>query len=302
MKLLNLISAFCTSAVFLLNTQANAAITNNAATSTLAYHLATNATGRAAGYTGGYREQLEFSAPYATNANQLARFTNAAWANTFWLKHVTGLSATPIGFTNVLGGQGLPTMISPRHYLCATHMHCEDYTLAFLDTNNFTYFRKVLQRLDLTNDITVGILDQDLPPSVGYLPVLPANYTNYLPANSTAILQGIGMNQDFCLFGEPMNFGHGKIVAWNSALNVPSGLHTNWNVGLRGGDSSNPAMILIRNQLVLVSHNYFANSGPNYACYLDAINAAMHQLSKKYNTRTDYQLTTYNLTNWPMVK
>jgi hypothetical protein len=46
--------------------------------------------------------------------------TNAVWSKHFWLKDVQGLSATCIGFSNGLGGQGLMTMVSPRHYLCAT--------------------------------------------------------------------------------------------------------------------------------------------------------------------------------------
>ena len=270
---------------------------------TLAYHLATNAAARITGPTHGYYEILEFtSPPGVSNSTQLIRFTNAVWSDKFWLKNVTGLCATPIGFTNVLGGQGLPTMVSPRHYLCATHMHCESYCIAFLDTNNQVFWRRVLERIELTNDTTVGILDRDLPPSVGFLPVLPANFTNYLPTANNVAVQGIGMNQDFCLFGEPMNFAHPIFATWNSAFNVPNGLGTNWNVTIRAGDSSNPAMLLIGNQLVLVSHNYFVNGGPNYAYQLGAINAAMHQLSKKHHAGNDYQLTEYSLAGWPTVR
>lgn len=269
---------------------------------TLAYHLATNAIARTNGFTAGFYDLLEFTAPWCTNTLQIERFTNAVWSQKFWLKNVIGLSATPIGFTNVFGGQGLPTMVSPRHYLCATHMHCESYTIAFLDTNNMTHWRKVLQRLDVTNDTTVGILDQDLPPSVGFLPVLSPSYTNYLPTANNSIVQGIGMNQDFCLFSEPMNFSSPNAVLWNSGLNVPGGLGTNWNVTIRGGDSSNPALLLIGQQLVLVSHNAFVSGGPNYAFLIAPINEAMHQLSKKNHVRSDYQLTEFSLTNWPAVR
>jgi hypothetical protein len=265
---------------------------------TLAHHLATNALARAGALPGTFSDELEFSAPAVTNASQRERFTGAKWSQNFWLKNVAGLAATPIGFTNLLGGQGLPTMISPRHYLCATHMHCESYTLAFLDTNNTVHFRKVLQRVDLANDTSVGILDADLPPAVGFLPVLPENFTNELPADAKAIVQGIGMNQGFCLFSAPLNFSQPPMVLWNSALAVPGGLGTNWTAALHAGDSSCPAMILVRNQLVLVSHNYFANGGPNYALQIPAINAAMHRLSTNQHARTDYQLTVFPLAAW----
>ncbi len=121
---------------------------------TLPYHLSTNVAGRAEGRTGGYADMLEFNAP---NSTGLDRLTNAVWSHTFWLKGVQGLSATPIGYSNVLGGQGLTTMVSPRHYLCATHMHPESYMIAFLDSNNVVYWRKTLQRADVGNDISVGI-------------------------------------------------------------------------------------------------------------------------------------------------
>lgn len=269
---------------------------------TITHHLATNAAARTRGLAGGYSSELEFQSPYATNADQLIRLTNATWTPTFWLKNVAGLPATPIGYREIISGQGLPTMISPRHYLCATHMHPEGYTLAFLDVNNVVHWRKTMQRTDVTNDIAVGILDQDLPLSVGFLPVLPANFTNYFPLTNSFTVQGIGMNQDFCLFGEPMNFANWPHVLWNSGATVPDGLGTNWNVTIRGGDSSNPAMILVGNQLVLVAHNFFVNGGPNYAYHIPAINEAMHRLSEKNHVSSDYQLTEFSLTNWPVVR
>ena len=232
--------------------------------------------------------------------------TNATWSQRFWLKGVQGLGATCIGFSNGLGGQGLATMVSPRHYLCATHMHPEGYLTAFLGTNNVIYWRRTVQRVDVPAapgqgvgpDISVGILDADLPSSVGYLPVLPADYTNALPADGATLVQGIGMNQEERYFGEPMWLGVGagaSIVGWDSSRSVPDGVTTNWNTTIRGGDSSNPALLLLGNQLVLVSHNYFVGGGPNYARAIPQINAAMHYLSTNNAAGEDCQLTEYPL-------
>ena len=267
---------------------------------TLAYHLATNALGHARGYSGSYDDTLELSKwVYAIySKSNLACLTNAVWSTRFWLHGVKGLSATSIGFKEGMGGQGMVTMVSPRHYLFATHMHPETYTMAFLDTNNVIQWRTTLERLDLTGDISVGIINADLPPSVGYLPILPANYTNYLSVKLNPVVQGIGMNQQMRLFSEPMDFGSPGVVFWNSHVAVPFGLGTNWNVTLGGGDSSNPAMLLINNQLVLASHNFFVQGGPNYSAKMDAINEAMHRLSTRHHLRTDYQLTPFSLKNW----
>jgi hypothetical protein len=269
---------------------------------TFAYHLSTNTVGRTNGFTGSYNDMVEYTAPNSTN---LDRLTNAVWSTNFWLKGVQGLSATPIGFSNVLGGQGLPTMVSPRHYLFATHMHPEGYVIAFLDTNNVVYWRTTLQRVDVTNttasDTSVGILNADLPPSVGFLQVVPTNLPNYIPSNSLSLVQGIGMNQQFRLFGQPMNFNAFSTVSWNVNNSVPFGLSTNWNVGIVPGDSSAPEMLLVGNQLVLASHNFTAGGGPDYAMQIGAINQQMHYLSTNNAAGTDYQLTQFSLTNWPTV-
>ncbi|HUZ07716.1 MAG TPA: hypothetical protein VMV89_09540 [Candidatus Paceibacterota bacterium] len=289
--------------VFLLLAVHSVAAAEVAEPATLEYQLSANAVDRTNGLTDineAMREVSHWSYGIYTTTN-LALLTNAVWSANFWLKGVQGLSATCIGYSNGLGGQGLITMVSPRHYLCATHMHPEGQVAAFLDTNNVFHWRRTLQRVDVGNDTTVGILNADLPPSVGFLPMLPADYTNYLPVAGSEPVQGIGMNQGLQLFGEPMVFAPGPMVFWDDRRTALSGLTTNWNMALRGGDSSNPAMLLISNQLVLVSHNYFANGGPNYADQIDAINRKMHYLSTNNGVASDYQLTTIVLTNWPEI-
>jgi len=41
--------------------------------------------------------------------------------------------------------------------------------------------------------------------------------------------------------------------------------------------------------------------GPNYASQIPAINQAMHLLSTNNHVHTDYQLTEFSLTNWPVI-
>ena len=275
---------------------------------TLAYHLSTNAVGHTNGYTDIYNATTEIANwTYAQyGATNMYLLTNAVWSTNFWLAGVQGLSATPIGGSNNLGGQGLLTMVSPRHYLFATHMNPQAFMMAFLDTNNIIYWRTTLQRVDIGNDTSIGILNTDLPPSVGFLPVIPTNFSNYLPTNSTSYVQGIGMNQGMRLFSQPMALGN-PYINWSSSATAPFGLITDWNSHIVGGDSSDPEVILISNQLVLVSHNYqeFTNTwtgdGPNYIYQFTTINQKMHYLSTNNNISTDYQLTPYSLTNWPVI-
>ena len=283
------------------------------ASGTLAYHLSTNAAAHTNGFSETYIPTMELSGwAYRDNyfGSDLAFLTNAVWSTNFWLKGVQGLSATPIGMVGNTGGQGLMTMISPRHYLFATHMNPSAFLAAFLDTNNVIHWRNTVQRVDIpktftygiSNDISVGILDADLPPSVGFLPVLPTNYTNYLPTNFISYVQGIGMNQDMRIFSQPMMFGGNVFANWDTFATIPFGASPNWSVAIRTGDSSNPEMILVGNQLVLVSHNFTSGSGPNYALQVEAINQYMHYLSTNNAVGTDYQLTPFSLTNWPTIR
>jgi len=178
-------------------------------------------------------------------------------------------------------------------------MHPENLLAAFLDTNNVVHWRKTVAISEVATGASVGILDSDLPPSVGFLPVLPAAYSAWLPTNSATVIQGIGMNQDLRLFSEPITFAFPPYIAWDPVFSVPQGLDKSWNVALRGGDSSNPVRLLIGNDLVLVAENYSVNAGPNFALNIDGINQRMRELSKRVGARTDYQLTIFPLTNWP---
>lgn len=275
---------------------------NHWAPGTLAYYLSTNTTAHARGHSNINNDECEVSGwNYLDySGTNFQRLMTVTWSKNFWLRGVQGLAATPVGISNNLAGQTLLTMVSPRHYLRAHHVGVLRQFIAFLDTNNVIYLRKPLQQVQVgTSDTDVGILDADLPPSVGYLPVIPADYSKYLPSDF-AYVQGIGMNQGLMLFSEPLNIQN-PFVTWNSQISVPYGLPVKWDVPLRGGDSSDPVMLLINNQLVLVSHNFFATGGPNYAPQIGAINQQMHYLSTNNDAGSDYQLTPFSLTNWPTV-
>ena len=268
---------------------------------TLAYYLATNTAAYANGHPAEEDSECEVSGWRYTDysGTNFSLLSNTVWSAAFWLKGVHGLSATPIGISNNLAGQTLITMVSPRHYLRAHHIGTLHTMVAFLGTSNVIYLRYPLEQVQAGPDTEVGILNADVPPEVGFLPVIPANYANWLPTDG--YVQGIGMNQGLMLFSQPMVLG-GQFVVWNSSMAAPNGLASKWDVPIRGGDSSNPAGLLIGNQLVLVSHNYFVQGGPNYAMQIDVINKQMHYLSEHNHAGSDYQLTQFPLTNWPAIR
>ncbi len=284
-------------------------------TMTLAYHLATNAVARTVGFKNPLEAMAYLSKGPAKEFYQFAPRYRAVWASNCWLHGVRGLSATCLGYmcTNNVGYEYMMTMVSPRHYLAANHVTWAPFfkgsePAAFADTNNMVYYRRSLQVTNLGNDIALGILDSDLPASVGYLPLLPPNYTNWLAP--TSYVQGIGVNQDYLVFGEAVMLQGTGMVFFFGGKSVPFGLGTNWSScadplakgALRGGDSSDPVRLLIGNQLVLVSAALTAAAGPDYALASGRINQEMRYLSTNKHAGTDYQLSFIALTNWPMLE
>lgn len=278
----------------------------------LPYHLATNAVGYVSGKTLENNGML-FDNWNKTDANTTNDLNQLRWSTNCWLSGVKGLSATSIGTVGKPSGQGLITMISPIHYLRAWHTTSNysnfNNNIAFLGTNNQTYWRKPVEQIYVGSsgsDTCVGILNEPLPESVGFLPVLPPDF-NYLPMNRGGAVQGIGMNQDAKVFSQPMRFylttGENEaFVLWSIYQSPLLGLSTNWNIKLRKGDSSAPERFLIDDQLVLVSHNTYTNAGVNFQYLYNAINGAMETLSTNhYGTNYHYQLTPISLTNYSQI-
>jgi hypothetical protein len=288
-------------------------VTPTKATIPLAHHLATNAVGRTVGFTNPLAAMAYLSKAPPIQFYQFSYSPgySAVWSTNCWLCGVRGLTATCLGYscTNHAGYEYMVTMVSPRHYLAQAHVTWAPFfsghdVVVFSDTNNQVHTRMSLQCTNVENGIAVGILDSDLPNSVGYVPLLPGNYTNWV--STASAIQGIGVNQDYLVFGEAIRLGNG--VGWDglSGVPVPFGLGTNWTAcadplalcHLRQGDSSDPVQLLIENHLVLVSSATGVYSGPDYSRSAAAINAAMRYLSTNNGLGTDYQLSFEVLTNW----
>jgi hypothetical protein len=250
----------------------------------------------------------------------------------FFLARSMGLSASSfVADADFLYGL---TMVSPRHYLCAHHtcftaffsgltnngIITNGHGALFVATNGASYWRTNVQHMPAVPyaDIEVGILNEDLPSSVGFLPLFPANYTNKIPPipftatpDAKSIIECFWYNRFCHAPAASLAFYNYGSIMFNGAVPVPFGItDTNLTVcelcaGLWSGDSSKPIRTLVGNQIVLLSHamqqvfagtNWVnhAGTGPNYALYIPSINATMHRLSAS-NGCPDYQLTTVTL-------
>ena len=192
-----------------------------------------------------------------------------------------GIDLTPISPWNSDGaGKRGGMLVSPRHAIWAQHYPIGDgATLRFVTADNQVIDRTVTGSQQIgSSDIRLGVLNEDVPGSIGFAKILPSDWATYLPGDG-ADLPFCGTDQEEkLLVFETVELAGGTIVFSSPAEPVRKSF---WEL-LIGGDSGNPALLIVGGQLVLLSTWYTAYSGASVSYYLDQINAAMsgYQLSQ----------------------
>jgi hypothetical protein len=213
---------------------------------------------------------------------------------------VTGVNLTPISPWNSSDGPNKAgTLISPRHILFAAHYTINNGdTIRFIDNNNNIITRTMVTKLTHPNyspyhpDISVGVLDSDVPNTISFAKILPANWSNYLPNLSyNYVVPCLVLDQeekalisDLVLLGSSANF--------NTPQNTK---RYEFFESIITGDSGNPAFLIINNELVLITVWTYGGpgQGTNIVYYKDSINAMMNTLGGGYSL-TEIDLSNFN--------
>jgi hypothetical protein len=209
-----------------------------------------------------------------------------------WNMHPTDRNAdgTLLSSSNAYNG----TLVSPRHILFCAHF---DYwpkpgqVIRFVTNDNQVVTRNLISISVLGIDVTVGLLDSDVPESITFAKILPDDWREKLAVPGTAdneILPkvfGICINQDRAVF----------IRRWEqtptsvSIYMPPDPEVAEFSRTIRSGDSGGPFFLIVDNQPVLLGvTNQPAGSAPVFLNRAE-INAAMAALGG------GYQLTAFNL-------
>lgn len=208
------------------------------------------------------------------------------------------IDLTPISPWNSTGGETRAgTLISPRHIIFSEHYQISaGATIRFVTQDNTIVTRTVSSTSSLSGgsgyetDITIGLLDSDVPGTISFAKVLPSDINDYFANLSIGIpalcldqeekaivsdLYNLGTFADFKMptDSKRLEFFESKII----------------------GDSGNPAFLIINDELVIITTWTFggAGSGPNIAANITGINAIMTSLGG------GYQLTEVDLTGFP---
>ena len=212
--------------------------------------------------------------------NQVYERKPRCWAASIDL---TGLSPW-----NQTGGRTRAgTLISPRHIAFAKHFPLSttpgNNQLVFVTADDVTVTRSVIAVAYPGGDIGIGLLDQDVPSTISFHKVLPLDWRTYiqqwtglpmlhLDQEEKAVVRDLASLNNNCQHRDPTD-----------PLRIP------FSEEIIGGDSGNPAFLLIGGEAILILTHWTALIGPSYSYWTDEINAVMTALGG------GYQLTSYDL-------
>lgn len=185
------------------------------------------------------------------------------------------------------------TLVSPRHIVFANHYALSfapgNNDIVFVTADNVTVTRQVVGMAWAGGDIRVGVLDSDVPPEIGFVKVLPQNWPDYLWKAQRLPMLALDQEEKALVRDmvnlQPtfMNVSHTNPI---SPLRIP------FTENLIGGDSGNPAFLIIDGEAVLILTHFTSLSGPFYTYWFDEVNEDMANLGGGYQL-TEFDLGAY---------
>ena len=192
------------------------------------------------------------------------------------------------------------TALTPRHIGLARHY---DYgagtTVRFVTADNQTITRTVTHRVrHPIVDITICLLDSDLPSSITPCKVLPQNFGDYFPTGPRWVAALCLDQEEKALVTDLSRFGN---VAQFRYPNLP--YEQILYEDKIAGDSSNPAFLIINDELVCLCFWTWGGWGAGrfLTAYLDDINQMISDLDSAAGISTGYTLETADLSSFPIV-
>lgn len=199
------------------------------------------------------------------------------------------LDLTPISPWNDHAGNFMAgTLVSPRHVIYATHFAMPaGTTLRFVARDNTVHERTLVGTKSMpyrgtstSPDITVGVLDSDVPESIGFARILPADWSRYLPSGriDTPCLaldqEEKALVTDLFLLNDDVTFVMPD-KASRRAFFEP----------LVWGDSGNPGFMIVGDQLVLLTvwTTGWGGHGSSIAYHKAQIDRMMQDLGGGYH-------------------
>lgn len=221
------------------------------------------------------------------------------WNTQFWGYGVDLTCVSPWNSSGANTKAG--TLISPRHIQMAKHFPVPNAsTIRFVKQDGTVVVRTVMAQATVgTTDISIAILDSDVPAGISFCPILPANGASaYLPTLAGSVtVPVLALNQS----------KRGIVLDWIAAGDTAifqfpvNAQRLTFAESVITGDSGSPVFAIINGVLVLLTCWDFGGnggSGPWPSNFISSVNAVMHSLSVGQGAASDYQLTTVDLSGF----
>lgn len=214
------------------------------------------------------------------------------------------LDLTPISPWNSVGGiYEAGILVSPRHILFATHFQLEvGATVRFVTSNNVVVERTMTAKASLPYvpyypDITIGVLDSDVPGSISFAKVLPDNWSTKIVTGSALRIPTLTLDQEEkALVTDLQTIGSSPWMYGSSVtfMRPTDATRLAFYEDKISGDSGNPACLVIDGQLVLLCVWTFGGpgAGTGVTAFRSGINTVMTSLGGGYQL-TDVDLSAY---------
>ena len=200
------------------------------------------------------------------------------------------------------------TLISRRHVLFVEHYNYHPSagaTIHFVDNNNNVVIRTItavekhpsVAEGGTYPDITIGILNEDVPNTISFAKILPDDYINYLPGFNMNL--GIPARLPVYIADQAENalISDLSSLGTSFACSAPSdSRRQSFYESMIGGDSGSPVCFIINNSLVILGTVTWAGAGAGTSTqpFKNDINTIMANLGGTY------QLTPIDLSSFPI--
>ena len=198
------------------------------------------------------------------------------------------LDLSPISPWNSAGANRLAgTLVSPKHIVYATHYQMPiGAKIRFVTGNNQVVERTLTGKISpsvIQNtyfpDITVGVLDSDVPEAIGFAKILPTNWQQHLNPNGFRVPCLALDQEEKALVSDLFHLSRSAVFTYPNRQKSRE-----FSESIVAGDSGNPAFMVVDKQLVLITIWTFgdAGSGTFITNQKDEINRAMAELGGGY--------------------